>query len=410
MALRLGSLWFVLMAAFGCYYPYYSLYLTQVLGLSATQVGTVIAMQPLAGIFAQPLWGHLADRTGSRRKALALAIAGFALGAYGISQATTYPQVLLATAAFATCSTSLLSMSTAVSLAALPSGTHGFGRVRMFGTLGYLAAVVAFPWLAIHLAGHAGPERLYFIFALTALLAVPAVFLVLRLPPVPSLGLRASPGDLRQLLGHRPLRRIVVFAFFSNLVMQGPINLFPVLLSERGGGVEDLRLAWILMLLLEIPLVAFAGATLQKLGPRGLLAMGILGEGVRWTATAFVPSLAGTIGLQVLHGLSAMGVLIGVPLYLELCVPARLRSTGQTLVAAVGLGLGSVASSALGGFLFDRIGSFAPFLACGLVALALAAALYVFLPPPSRPADGGAEEPLSGRLDNPRKIAHAPAA
>jgi len=387
MALRLGILWFVLMAAFGCYYPYYSLYLKQVLGLSATQVGTVIAMQPLAGIFAQPLWGHFADRTGSRRRALALAIAGFALGAYGISQASTYPQVLLATAAFATCSTSLLSMATAVSLAALPSGTHGFGRVRMFGTLGYLAAVVLFPWLAIHAAGTEGPRRLVLIFAATTLLAIPAALLVLRLPPVESLGLRAHPGDLRQLLGHRPVRRIVIFAFFSNLVMQGPINLFPVLLASRGGEVEDLRLAWILMLMLEIPLVAFAGATLQRLGPRGLLAMGILGEGVRWTATAFVPSLAGTIGLQVLHGLSAMGVLIGVPLYLELCVPARLRSTGQTLVAAVGLGLGSVASSALGGFLFDRIGSFAPFLACGLTALALAALLYLFLPAPSRPEE-----------------------
>lgn len=403
MALRLGFLWFALMAAFGCYYPYYSLYLKQVLGLSATEVGTVIAMQPLAGLFAQPLWGHFADRTGSRRRSLALAIAGFALGAYGISQAVTYPQVLLATAALATCSTSLISMATAVSLAALPGGTESFGRVRMWGTLGYLAAVVAFPWLAIHLAGGDGPERLFYIFAVAALLALPAAFLVLRLPPTPSLGLRADPGDLRRLLRHPPVRRIAVFAFCSNLAMQGPINLFPVLLASRGGGVDDLRLAWILMLALEIPLVGFAGATLQRLGPRGLLAMGLLGEGVRWTATAFAPDLGATIGLQVLHGLSAMGVLIGVPLYLELCVPARMRSTGQTLIAAVGLGLGSIASSALGGWLFDALGGFAPFLACGLVALTLAAALFVFLPPPTRPEEG---EPLSGGMDNPRKIAH----
>lgn len=406
MAARLGILWFVLMAAFGCYYPYYSLYLKQVLGLTATQVGTVIAVQPLAGIFAQPLWGHLADRTGSRRRALALAILGFALGACGIAQARTYGTVLLATAAFATCSTSLIAMTTAVSLAALPSGTHGFGRVRMFGTLGYLAAVIAFPWLAIHLAGSAGPERLAYIFAVAAALAIPAVILVLRLPPVASLGLRAQPGDLRQLLRHPPVRRIVIFAFCSNLAMQGPINLFPVLLASRGGGVDDLRLAWILMLALEIPLVAFAGATLQKLGPRGLLAMGLAGEGVRWTATAFVPGLGATVGLQLLHGLSAMGVLIGVPLYLELCVPARMRSTGQTLIAALGLGLGSIASSACGGWLFDRLGGHAPFLACGLVALALAGGLFVFLPPPARPAENEACE----ESDDRQKIAHAGAA
>lgn len=387
MALRLGILWFVLLGAVGCFYPYYSLYLKEILGFSATQVGTVIAMQPLVGCVAQPLWGHFADRTGSRRRALALAIFGFALGALLISQASGYGAVLLATACFALCSTSVIAMTTAVSLAALPNGTQGFGRVRMFGTLGYLVAVVAFPSLAIYLAGSSGEERLKWIFAATALLAIPAAFLVLRLPPVESLGLRANPGDFRQLLAHPPLRRLLFFAFCSNLAMQGPINLFPVLLASRGGGVEDLRLAWIFMLALEIPLVAFAGATLQRLGPRGLLLMGLLGEGVRWTATAFVPSLAGTLALQVFHGLSAMGVLIGVPLYLELCVPARLRSTGQTVIAAVGLGLGSVSSSLCGGWLFDHAGSFAPFLAGGLVALALAAGLFVFLPAPYRPAE-----------------------
>ncbi len=191
------------------------------------------------------------------------------------------------------------------------------------------------------------------------------------------------------------MRRLVLFAFGSNLAMQGPINLYPVLLASRGGGVEELRFSWILMLSLEIPLVAFAGATLQKLGPRGLLTMGLIGEGLRWTATAAMPSLAGTIGLQVFHGLSAMGVLIGIPLYLELSVPAKLRSTGQTLIAALGLGIGWVASSTLGGFLYDQVGSYAPFLAGGLLALSLAAGLWVFLPAPYRPAEAAQAWPTA---------------
>ena len=121
MALRLGTLWFVTLAAVGYFYPYYSLYLKEILGFSATQVGTVIAVQPLVGCLAQPLWGHFADRTGSRRRALALAIFGFGLGALLISQASGYWAVLAATACFALCSTSVIAMTTAVSLAALPN-------------------------------------------------------------------------------------------------------------------------------------------------------------------------------------------------------------------------------------------------------------------------------------------------
>lgn len=399
MALRLGFLWFVVMAAFGCFYPYYGLYLRQVLGLSATQVGTVIAMQPLVGLFAQPIWGQLADRTGSRRRAVALIVAGFAGGALLIAQASSFGQAVLFTAVLALFSTSMISMTTAVSLAALPDGPHGFGRVRMWGTLGYLAAVISFPWLAAELAarfGRGGEEGgLPWLFVAAAAVALPGAALVLRLPPTPSLGLKAAAGDFRQLLCHPPIRRLALFAFGSNLAMQGPINLYPVLLASRGGGVEELRFSWILMLSLEIPLVAFAGATLQKLGPRGLLAMGLVGEGLRWTATAAMPSLAGTIALQVFHGLSAMGVLIGIPLYLDLAVPARLRSTGQTLIAALGLGIGWVASSFLGGFLYDALGSHAPFLAGGLLALGLAAGLWVFLPAPYRPAEAAVALPTT---------------
>jgi PPP family 3-phenylpropionic acid transporter len=280
-------------------------------------------------------------------------------------------------------------MATAVSLAALSDGTHGFGRVRMWGTLGYFAAVVSFPWLSVQLAGSAGNERLIWLFAFAALFATPAAVLVMRLPPVEALGLRARPGEFRRVLAHLPVRRLIFFAFFSNLAMQGPINLFPVLLASRGGTVEDLRSAWILMLALEVPLVGFAGATLARLGPRGLLLMGLLGEGLRWTATAFVPSLGATIGLQLFHGLSAMGILIGIPLYLELSIPARLRSTGQTLIAACGLGLGSIVSIAGGGWLYDQGGAFAPFLGGGLVALSLAAALFFVLPAPCRPEEEG---------------------
>jgi len=387
MATRLGTLWFVLMAAVGCFNPYYGLYLKQVLNLSATQVGAIIAVMPLVGFFAQPIWGQVADRTGARRPALALALVGAALGAFAISRVSAFAGVLLATAFFALSMTSVIPMATAVSLAALPSGTQGFGRVRMFGTLGYLAAVALFPWLSVRLAGSDGSERLSWLFALTAACAIPAAALVMRLPPLESLGLRAKPGEFRRVLAHPPLRRLLFFAFFSNLAMQGPINLFPVLLASRGGTVEDLRSAWIFMLALEIPLVGFAGVTLRRLGPRGLLLMGLLGEGMRWTATAFVPALGATLGLQLFHGLSAMGILIGIPLYLELSIPASLRSSGQTVIAACGLGLGSIVSISAAGWLYDRLGSYAPFLAGGLVALSLSAALFFILPAPYKPEE-----------------------
>ena len=52
--LPLALFWFFYFAGQGIFFPYYPLYLRENAGLSGTQVGIVLAMLPLMGIFAQP--------------------------------------------------------------------------------------------------------------------------------------------------------------------------------------------------------------------------------------------------------------------------------------------------------------------------------------------------------------------
>lgn len=386
MRFPLALLWFVYMAAAGAFYPYYGLYLRQGLSFSAAQVGLVIAVMPLIGLFSQPTWGYLADLSGSRRRTLAGAMVGVALGCGLLASAQNFPTVLLATALFAASATAVIPMTTALTMGALPNGAQGFGPVRMWGTLGYGAMVLGLPILTTRLAGQE-QDRLWVIFPATGLLALLAAFCVSQIADAPGLRQRAAAGDLRRLLRHPPLRRLLVTAFLSHLCMQGPINLFPLLLAERGGTVEDLRSAWLWMLALEVPLVGFASTALRRLGPRGLLVFGLSCEALRWSAVAWIDDLETLKLLQILHGCSAMGVLLGIPLYIDQAVPERLRATGQTLISACGLGIGSMASIAGGGWLYDHWASRAPFAGGGLVALALAASLFLLLPAPYKPAD-----------------------
>ena len=62
------------------FFPFYSLYLAENAGLSGSQVGLVLAALPAVGIVAQPFWGQVADRTGSRARVLMLLTAGAMLG------------------------------------------------------------------------------------------------------------------------------------------------------------------------------------------------------------------------------------------------------------------------------------------------------------------------------------------
>ena len=67
------------MAGMGLVFPYQSLYLSENAALAGTQLGLVLAIRPLVGILAQPFWGQVADRSGSRSRVLAAVTLGTAL-------------------------------------------------------------------------------------------------------------------------------------------------------------------------------------------------------------------------------------------------------------------------------------------------------------------------------------------
>jgi PPP family 3-phenylpropionic acid transporter len=374
----------------GIWFPYYSLYLRENAGLSGTQVGIVLAMAPLMGIVAQPFWGQVADRSGLRSRILFVIAFCASLGYAGIYFASSFLGLIAATGALAFFASALIPSTVSVTLAlARNAGRHAFGFARVWGTVGFLGLVVGFPHLLDRLqaarglsASPDGPSEpgLEVMFPFTAAVVMIGALLTLALPRTPELGLRAPRGDWRRLLRNRPFVRLLLFALFAYLFLQGPMSLFPVFVRAHGGDMHTVSNMWILMLALEIPLVAFSGASLERVGARGLLAIGVLCGGVRWLVCGFSEDLAWIYPVQILHGVVVAGLVIGGPLYVEAVVPERLRSTGQGLLAMVGVSIGGISSQVSAGWLLEHVGSDAPYAVGGIGALVLACLVPVLLP------------------------------
>ncbi|MCP4654724.1 MAG: MFS transporter [bacterium] len=391
MRLRLSTFWFLYLGGFGIFFPYYSLYLDEALGLSGTQIGVVMAMIPLVSLIVQPLWGHLADRTGSRPAVLAGLATAAAIAYLLLSGAGGFSSAWLGTAALAIFATTVLPLVTAVSMAAVRTRTHSYGFIRMWGTAGFLVTVVLFPLVLKHLeaaplAGALPWHGLAWIFPATALLSLMAAGVALLLPRTEAVVVRAESGAGRQLLRHPPVVRLVFLVFAVHLFMQGPINLFPLYIVDRGGDVESIGRMWIFMLLLEIPLIGFTGHTLRRLGARGLLTVGVVAEGVRWGICAMTTNMALIAAVQLLHGVGIAGIMVGAPLYLEQAVPERLRATGQAVISAAGFGAGAAVSNAGAGWLLEHLGASAPYAVAGLGCLVLGLLVVPVLPVPRRPS------------------------
>src|SRR5262245_26467357 len=392
----MALVWFFGFGALGVFLPFFGLYLHENAGLPGTRVGVVLAVVPLVGMAVQPLWGQLADRTGARARVLVAVSLGAGLGYAALGFASGFAGLVLATALLAVFLTAFVPAGVAMTLAtARRSDPHAFGLSRVWGTVGFLIYVVAAPHL-VHAAQRArglerapgGPSEpgLELLFGVASASVLVAGLAALRLPRAGAVAIRAPRGDWRRLLRHGPYLRMLAFSFAGYLFLQGPLTIFPIFVRARGGSLDSVAEMWIPMLLLEIPLVALSGASLERVGARGLLAIAVLAGGARWLACGLAPGLDWIYPVQILHGVTVAGFILGAPLYVEAVVPERLRSTGQGLLTMLGTSLGGITSNLVSGWLLERVGPDAPYVAGGLGALALGALLPLALPPPGRPA------------------------
>ncbi len=384
--------WFFYFGALGIFFPFYSLYLRENAGLSGSEVGLVLAALPFTGLIAQPLWGNLADRSGARSTVLCLLTFATAAAYWLLGRASGFPALLLATSILALFATAVVPMSVSVALAAFGrSGSHSFGLARVWGTVGYLIAVASFPslldWQQARVGSVASQEvsepGLELMFPIIACIITIAATAAIFLPRRGAVTIRAERGDWRTLGSNRPAVLVFAVVFFSFVFLQGPMALFPILVRARGGDLQSVGQLWIVMLLLEIPLIALSGTWMNRLGARALLSTGIVCGGIRWLVCGSAASDTLFYAVQILHGLTVAGLMVGAPLYLEQVVPERLRSTAQSLLAMFGIGLGGLLSNIATGWLIDHAGNQMPYLIGGTGALLLGSSLAWILPAPT---------------------------
>jgi nucleoside transporter len=140
----------------------------------------------------------------------------------------------------------------------------------------------------------------------------------------------------------------------------------------------------------EIGTMAFLGYVLKRLGWRYTMVIGVLGHAVRFTVFAYFPEVLPAILVNLLHGICYAFFFATVYIFVDEFFPKDARSSAQGLFNLLILGAGPLAGNFLGGRLgkifeapdgsvqFDKL--FLVPAAIGLVAALIL--LFFFWPPP----------------------------
>ncbi len=363
--LRLSGFYLFYFATLGVLLPYWGLYLLA-LGFEPARIGELIAIPQVTKLVAPTLWGWLADRTGCPMRVIRWACLATALtftGVYAVGGA--YWGLLLTTLLFSFFWNAALPQFEAVTLNHLGEQTHRYSRVRLWGSVGFIAAAVGVGFLVQGWGVGIVPALLLALFAalwINSLLVAEA--------PLTRM-IQASP-PLGQVL-RQPAVIALFTACFLNQAAHGPYYAFLSLYLEAFGySREAIGLLWGLGVTVEVGLFVLFPRLLLRFGPRQLMLAALAMATLRWLLIGhFAGELPWLLFAQTLHAFS-FGVFHAVSIHLiHQFFPGTLQGRGQALYSSLSFGAGNAVGSLAAGYLWQGLGPAAIFdMAAALGALA----------------------------------------
>jgi PPP family 3-phenylpropionic acid transporter len=373
---RLSSFYFFYFALLGAWLPFWPLYLHQ-LGYGAASIGALAAIMQGTKIIAPSIWGWLADRTHKRLRIIRWGAFAASLIFAGVFFDHDFYWLAFIVAAYSFFWNAVLAQFEVVTLAHLGSRYQNYSRIRVWGSVGFIGAVVGLGYLFDVIALTWLPVLL---FALLAGIWLSS--LAVGEPPAALSSATKKSGSLRTIL-----RRPVVIAFFATCFLLQAAHgayytFFSVWLEQNGYSRSQTGLLWSLGVVAEVVLFLFMHRLIQRYSVRTILIASLLLTVVRWLLIAYgVTILPVLLFAQCLHAASfASYHACAVELVRRLFAGGH-QGQGMALYSGLAYGLGGAVGALISGGLW----AYSPagtFVVAALMALAavLIAWRWIYLP------------------------------
>ena len=353
-------------AHIGFFNPYLPLWLKD-LGFPIVVISLLASVQSFTRVFAPYAWGALSDHTGERVRLLRLCATIALLASAGLWLNGGPWWVALVLLILFTHTSSMMSLTEAA-MAHLVAGDWGrYGRVRLWGSTGFLLTVFAAgAWFQ-----RFGMQS----FPAWAGITLALVLLCTWWVPDSREQPHANAPQGREPVG--PVLRLpVVRWFFASLLFHvmahfavyGFLSLY---LDALGYNKAMIGVLWAMSVALEIAWFFSQGRLISQLAMSRWLVVCGAATVLRMVLTGGLGgSLVALFAAQLLHALTFATHHTACIAMVSQHFPGRLRGRGQALFTVIGYGVGGVVGVLAGGALASRFGFSAMFLVAGVVAAA----------------------------------------
>ncbi len=334
----------------GVFSPYASLYFAD-RGLSATQIGILMSLMQVMRIFGPNLWGWVADQ--SRRRVLVLrltsVVAAISFCGMFVGQTFMFFFALMVTVNLFTSAQGPI--SEALMLSSMRGDLTHYGRVRLWGSVGFIVLVT--------LSGYAldwqGIELMPWI-ALLMLVMVTSVTFSLNEEPATQ---HTQPSNsVRELLSRKSVLSFFASTFLMIAAHSSLYVYYSLYLSDIGYSKTVIGLMWSLGVIAEILFFFYQAPLFRRFGVRKLMLFSLAIAVIRFLMIGWgAQSLSVLLIAQVLHA-ATFGVHHSASVAtLQRWFAGSLQARGQALYISISYGLGGTVGGLLLSACWDTFGA-----------------------------------------------------
>jgi MFS transporter, PPP family, 3-phenylpropionic acid transporter len=363
---RLAGFYFFYFAFVGAFSPYWGLYLRS-LSLTAGEIGVLMSLLQVIRIFAPNLWGWAADRSGARVRVIQVSSALSVVAFTGVFLGSSFAWLFAVMAVMSFFWGGSLPLVEATTLTYLGAGTARYGRIRLWGSVGFVLAVVSVgAWLDRFPMGSLPWILLGFLVGILA---------CAQALPLARSGRHEQDRGSALAIVRRPEVAAFFIACFFMTVAHGPLYVFfSIYLVDHGYSKSAVGVLWALGVVCEILVFLYLPQLFGRFSLRMILIASFAIAAVRFLLIGWaVDSVVLMTVAQVMHaatfGAYHCAALALVHRYFE---GAR-QAQGQALYSSLTFGAGGALGGLLSGYTWQRWGAPTTF------SLAAAAALLGLL-------------------------------
>ena len=372
---RLGTMMFLQYALWGAWLPVTARFLSAPvvdggLGFSGSQIGMILGLAGSIGAVAAPfIAGQIADRYFNSERILAFLVTAGGLVKWMTAYQTEYMPWLVLSIVYSILYMPTLALSNSVTFAHIDDPDNEFPKIRVWGTLGWIAASWAFPmiWLQTNLefqlmppfvVGAEVPDvtaRLVDALKFSGIISIVYGAFCFTLPSTP------PKEDAIEKLAFKKAFELFSMKSFTVLVIASlAVSIIHQIYFLQTGpflshiGIPDSQIgpAMTIGQFAEILTMAYLGFFLKRLGFHKVISIGVAAYFLRYAifGTEALPVWVMVVS-QAFHGFCYAFFFAAAFIYVDKLADKDVRHSAQTVFGIIILGGGPVIGGWLSGYL-----------------------------------------------------------